>query len=872
MEEKPRPLLDESGDDDGSDGDDASSSGSSAATSADAPDLEPEIASVVVSVEPEEFHRPRFMKNPSSNLDKTDYFFSIHSQKLYYQGYVYKKNEYGSDGKPLTKQNNIGAWGMTDPCGEWLKWWAELVGHTLYLWRVPDSIASMAYEPEPSLGTTLSLELSPSDHILQSIKAAQDKPLMMNLLDVSSELFSHKFRPSTSNAPPPPVPYTSFFGLSTSGSNLFLFASPSYIASNAWVGAARLAAYEASHINTVFSLNLLRIPPYMAAWSDLNIPPFYSAWYKGEIKFSGPLAVRHAFQDSWKPCFCVITQVKYFEKVESENAVADPASVPSNKRLSKFFGGNKKKTESPELSKKEPSLIEKIKGQVLFFESKAEYKKGSPPFMTIEDGTSANALWPERLEAAKADRVTHVRIRGKVTLSGKTQDPFSKSKNGTERPQSIFGGLLPKIGSPSFSNAELPSTSSSKPPSPSHVLLQCANTHESLHWLVGILGVFHIDADIDLCDVHSALWLDPPPDWGELCLTTDEIAGFSTLVPPSQTLLDFSRLLRDKKALLKAGLFKNWAASVQHGVEQRKKYELREVEVKARELIAWVEKIKTGPVKLPAWVENELSFTFDELNEEAEDSKEEAREMLDLVKDNTPTSQPAASPKASSIQSSKKTSVDNPKVASKANGRKLSADGSEKSGSIRSTQSKALDNSDKPTSIHSKTSPTRSVAQESETGSMVEEKKSIVSIKSEKSNTSAKSSHKNVDDGSDSSGDEKSSKGSSSSDTEKAKKSKTAPPSVFKPDAYKQSSPAFSFQERQSNSSPKTKEEKVKKFVLDLTLTAPMDFKSDVTESTTWYKEEQDRLKIREKWLAGMDIEVPVFRMRDGVLVNCMIY
>jgi hypothetical protein len=140
--------------------------------------------------------------------------------------------------------------------------------------------------------------------------------------------------------------------------------------------------------------------------------------------------------------------------------------------------------------------------------------------------------------------------------------------------------------------------------------LRTSNTHESMHWLVAALGAFRIDADLDLADVHSALWLTPPPNWGSLSLTLDEVAGFSALCTTEQSFIDFARLLRDKKGLLKAGLLTEWTASVNKGIEQRKKYEEREVEVKARELISWVEKIKAGPIKLPPWVANELETTF----------------------------------------------------------------------------------------------------------------------------------------------------------------------------------------------------------------------------------------------------------------------
>ena len=51
-----------------------------------------------------------------------------------------------------------------------------------------------------------------------------------------------------------------------------------------------------------------------------------------------------------------------------------------------------------------------------------------------------------------------------------------------------------------------------------------------------------------------------------------------------------------------------------------------------------------------------------------------------------------------------------------------------------------------------------------------------------------------------------------------------------------------------------------KNFLMDLTLTAPVDLNLDSSEGAkNWYQEEQDRIKSRETWLAGMDLAVSTF-------------
>ena len=520
----------------------------------------------------------------NSIIAKTKFFFDVYSRKAYYSGYVYKKNEYDTDGVLLTSDDYVGNKSIYDRGGEWTKWWAELTGSTLYLWRVPDEVATMAYESSPNLDSMVNLELEPKSKTIQIIKSSHDTPVKIEISDATTELLSFSSLPAQQDCPLPPVPYTSFFAVSTIGCNLFLFATHSFLAANAWVNALRLSIYESSLINYNFTMNLLRIPPYTVAWSDIGIPPFHSAWYKFDIKFSGNVSAKNAFENSWKTYFCSIV---------SQKKLVDDSDIV--KRKSGLFG--RKKEMSQEKSE-ETEGSDRFVSHMYFFESKADMKKGLPPIMVLEKVSNAFCIWPQQPELVKKDMVGLFKIEGNVVVGEKN---ISKTVNH----RLSTAGQLSK--EPSGIHSPLPSKSN-----PSHVLLTTTNSHEALRWMVAIFGAFRMDANIELADVDTAIWLSPPPGWGELSLNVDEISGHSAMHSVFDSFSHFSRISYDKKAILKSGLLNKWVESVSEGLEHRLKYEKREVEAKAKELINWIEMMKIGVVKLPEWVDNELSAKFGE--------------------------------------------------------------------------------------------------------------------------------------------------------------------------------------------------------------------------------------------------------------------
>lgn len=218
-----------------------------------------------------------------------------------------------------------------------------------------------------------------------------------------------------------------------------------------------------------------------------------------------------------------------------------------------------------------------------FYSSALDCKKGVMPRFIVKDVIFVYALWPKTMHHIKSDAVNEIKIMGNLNFFSET-DPSLE---------------------PLEVDKDLP---------PSAIFLQSANTHESLHWLVAILGAFALNADINSSDTNSAVWSSPPSDWGELCLVLDEVAGLSGSVPLSESFTEYAKLLSAKKGMLRNGIFSDWKSSVRESIQTRQHYERKEVELKANALILWIDKLKNGEVQLPNWVKNELNEKIGEEN------------------------------------------------------------------------------------------------------------------------------------------------------------------------------------------------------------------------------------------------------------------
>jgi hypothetical protein len=227
-----------------------------------------------------------------------------------------------------------------------------------------------------------------------------------------------------------------------------------------------------------------------------------------------------------------------------------------------------------------------------FYSSSSDCKKGLAPKFIFQNVVFVYALWPNTMDL-KSDAVTEIKIMGSLNF-GVEDSSFEKDK---------------------------------KDLSNNIIFLQSANTHESLHWLVSILGAFALNADLHSTDTNAAVWSGPLSDWGDLCLSVDEIAGLSASGSLVESFTEYAKLLSAKKGMLRAGQFAEWQSSVRDSVQTRKSYERKEVELKANALVRWIDKLKNGESSLPIFVSGGDSFFADS----GEDTSASAKKYVGTI-------------------------------------------------------------------------------------------------------------------------------------------------------------------------------------------------------------------------------------------------
>ena len=446
----------------------------------------------------------------------------------------------------------------------------------------------------------LQRELEPEMFIVEKIKASSI-PISVDIGNAHCEVIpDHMSLMHEPGAPNPPFPYTSFIALSSSGASMYFLATPSKVESNSWVTAIRLSSFEACSLNQVFSLSLLRVSPYINAWSDVGIPPFGSGWFDGGLQFTGEVMARHAFEPDYKEYFCVVQKDFEEEDHKKQEVEEDP---DKNMRKSYFNVGKAKNKESLPSSLEKPdeedkSQDDETSGQLFFFESKAAWKKGAAPLFTMSDISSAYLLWPGSREVVAHDMVVDVKIHGMINLK------VNKSKKWIVKNRASKGtGSNDRLTSSKSSDnlTNMPSQ-----PAPPYLFLRTTNSHESLRWIVAILTAFTIEADTDKTDEDSELWADPPLAWGSLSLKVDDITGICKSETTQESYNRYAILFNDKKLIFKLGLADDWEFAVRRSAKLRDKFERNDVQDRAFRLIEWTEYNLDDSIRLPQWIQQEI--------------------------------------------------------------------------------------------------------------------------------------------------------------------------------------------------------------------------------------------------------------------------
>ncbi|KAG8700722.1 hypothetical protein FRC08_004481 [Ceratobasidium sp. 394] len=145
---------------------------------------------------------------------------AAHQQKIYYSGRLSKRVERGTDGNRPAKDEG------------WIDIWCQLGGVTLSIWSM------RAIEEANARGE-------------------QVPPQYINITDAFVQVLGSVTFPATATSPA--KRFTNVLTLNTAGSNLLLFVCESAAALVSWAAALRLAAWEKSRLEEIYTAHLLRI-------------------------------------------------------------------------------------------------------------------------------------------------------------------------------------------------------------------------------------------------------------------------------------------------------------------------------------------------------------------------------------------------------------------------------------------------------------------------------------------------------------------------------------------------------------------------------------------------------------------------------------
>ncbi|TFY80845.1 hypothetical protein EWM64_g3163 [Hericium alpestre] len=283
-----------------------------------------------------------------------------HAHKIYFSGPLVRRIERLPDGHRPSKDEG------------WRDVWAQLGGTTLSVWDMQEIEEASKHGKEVP-------------------------PTYINITDAFVQVLGSVTIPPTPTSPQ--QKYTNVVTVNSAGSNLLLFACPDTPALISWATAFRLAAWEKSRLEEIYTAHLLRI-----TYEGNAIPSTLS---RG--KMEGWVRLRMAGQTDWKRLWMALDSSglpdapgspKPDHRPTSPNAPAAPA-VPRKKRMSLFGSRDESQGGAGVPSKPVISFFLGPKGR--------DRKK---PFLILSDVTQAFAVYPERPELIS--RSTLIKVEGTI--------------------------------------------------------------------------------------------------------------------------------------------------------------------------------------------------------------------------------------------------------------------------------------------------------------------------------------------------------------------------------------------------------------------------------------------------------------------------
>lgn len=213
----------------------------------------------------------------------------------------------------------------------------------------------------------------------------------------------------------PPQKYTNVVTVNSAGSNLLLFSCPSTAALISWATALRLASWEKSRLEEIYTAHLLRIT-HGAGQQQLPEP-----LVRGRME--GWTRIRLSGQTDWKRLWMVVLQGS--SSSSSPNGHSSPHHNPNSnsnpdrptspsqsrkRRLSNLFGTSSSEPSSPHAHASHPSDLPPR--PLLLFYASPKPKDRKKALLSVVDVSQAFAVYPERPELIH--RSTLIKVEGGI--------------------------------------------------------------------------------------------------------------------------------------------------------------------------------------------------------------------------------------------------------------------------------------------------------------------------------------------------------------------------------------------------------------------------------------------------------------------------
>ncbi|KIJ52593.1 hypothetical protein M422DRAFT_776209 [Sphaerobolus stellatus SS14] len=279
-----------------------------------------------------------------------------HSHKIYFAGPLVRRIERLPDGNKPGKDDG------------WIDVWAQLGGTTLSVWDMK------AIEEASKRGE----EVPPS---------------YINITDSFVQVLGALTSPATPTSPA--KRYTNVITINTAGSNLIFFACPSSAALVSWASAIRLASWEKSRLEEIYTGHLLRMS--LSDGGPWREPA--TTLVKGRLE--GEVKVRIAGHTDWKPMWMIL-QMQPDTSANDNRPVSPVVSVKSKNRMSTLFT---RSNSTASIAAPAGPLV-----PVISFYQSQKLKDRKKPVLSMRYISQAFAVYPERPEVIQ--RSTLIKLEG----------------------------------------------------------------------------------------------------------------------------------------------------------------------------------------------------------------------------------------------------------------------------------------------------------------------------------------------------------------------------------------------------------------------------------------------------------------------------